>query len=77
MKKHILIPSVLLVYLAVMSYIGYPSYASGAFSALYYFGVIGISLAIIVLLYFFIKKREQYRKERNDDMEAAEQDNDK
>ncbi len=77
MKKYILIPSVLLAYLAVMSYIGYPSYVSGAISALYYFGVIGICLVIIIVLYFLIKKREQYRKERNDDIEAAEKDSEK
>ncbi len=77
MKKYILIPSVLLAYLAVMSYIGYPSYVSGAISELYYFGVIGICLVIIIVLYFLIKKREQYRKERNDDIEAAEKDSEK
>lgn len=75
MKKHIVIPVVLLIYLAVMSYIGYPSYVSGIFSPLYYFGVIGISLGVIVLLYFFIKKREQLRQERKDDIENADRSN--
>lgn len=77
MKKYILIPSVLLAYLAVMSYIGYQSYVSGTISALYYFGVIGICLVIIIVLFFLIKKREQYRKERNDDIEAAQKDSEK
>lgn len=74
MKRHIIIPAVLLVYLGVMSYIGYPEYASGHFSSLYYFGVIGLSLCIIALLYFFIKKREQLRRERKDDIERNQPD---
>ncbi len=75
MKRHIIIPAILLVYLAVMSYIGYPEYAAGRFSALYYFGVIGLSLGIIVLLFFFIKKREQLRQERKDDIDRSQTDN--
>ena len=75
MKRHIIIPAVLLIYLGVMSYIGYPQYASGNFSPLYYFGVIGLSLCIIMLLFFFIKKREQLRKERKDDIEHAQSEN--
>lgn len=75
MKKHIIIPAILLIYLAVMSYIGYPEYANGNFSPLYYFGVIGISLGIIIILFFFIKKREQMRKERKDDIENASNSN--
>ncbi len=68
MKKSTLIPLVLLAYLAVMSYIGYGEYAAGRMTPLYYFGVIGSTLLIIILLHFFIKKRERLRRERLEDM---------
>lgn len=67
-NKSILIPVILLVYLAVMSYIGYPGYLSGENSPAHYFGTILATLFIIILLHFFIKKREKMRKEREDDM---------
>ena len=68
-----LIPLILLVYLAVMSYIGYPAYADGRTSALYYFGVIGVTLAVIVLLHFNLKRRERLRRERLDDIDKQQQ----
>ncbi|MGM9870520.1 MAG: hypothetical protein ACI31E_01845 [Muribaculaceae bacterium] len=77
MKKHIIIPAVLLIYLGVMSYIGYPEYKSGHFTPLYYFGIIGLCLCIIVLLHFFIKKREQLRHERQQDIENSAKDHKK
>lgn len=67
-KRHILIPTVLLVYLAVMSAIAYPDYRSGVHTPLFYFGVIGTTLVVIVLLYFFMRKRDRLRGEREADM---------
>ena len=49
-NKSKIIPLVLLAYLGVMCYIGYPGYASGEFSAMRYFGVIIGSLIVIILL---------------------------
>lgn len=60
-KRSTLIPAVLLVYLAVMAGIGYPEYAAGRTSALYYFGIIAITLVVLVLLHFSLKRREKYR----------------
>lgn len=60
-KRSTLIPAVLLVYLAVMAAIGYPEYAAGRTSALYYFGIIAITLVVLVLLHFSLKRREKYR----------------
>lgn len=68
MKKSTLIPLVLLGYLGVMSYIGYPGYQSGLHSPLFYFGVIVVTLVIIALLHFNLKKREQLRSEREKDL---------
>lgn len=64
-KRSTLIPSVLLVYLAVMSVIGYRTYSSGAMGPAEYFGIIGATLVVIAMLHFFIKKREKIRDERD------------
>lgn len=57
-----LIPAILLIYLGVMSYIGFPEFENGNY--LYYFGVIGITLVIIVILHFYLKRREELRRNR-------------
>lgn len=54
-----LIPVILLVYLAVMAYLGWPSYVAGLTSGLQYFGVIALTVFIIVLLHFNLKRRER------------------
>lgn len=61
-----LVPLLLLVYLAVMAVIGWPEYASGRSSALYYFGVIGATLLVIGLLHLNLKKREKLRRQREE-----------
>ncbi|MDE6137027.1 MAG: hypothetical protein K2F97_06090 [Muribaculaceae bacterium] len=60
-KRSTLIPAVLLVYLAVMAAIGYSDYAAGRMSALYYFGIIAITLVVLVLLHFSLRRREKFR----------------
>ncbi|MBR5550513.1 MAG: hypothetical protein IKV83_01155 [Muribaculaceae bacterium] len=67
-NKAVVIPLALLAYLGIMSCIGYDGYASGEFSALYYFGVIAVSLLVIILLHFSLKRRERLRREREDDI---------
>lgn len=61
-KRSTLIPALLLAYLGVMSYIGYPEFQAGHY--LYYFGVIGVTLVIILVLHIFLKKRERMREHR-------------
>ena len=58
--RHTLIPILLLCYLGAMAYIGWPDYAAGRTTALYYFG--------IILLHFILKKRDRLRLEREDDI---------
>lgn len=70
-KRSTLIPAILAVYLAVMAWIGYPEYAAGHTSALYYFGIIAITIVILILLHFSLKRRERLRRERLDDMERS------
>ena len=66
-KRSTVIPLVLTAYLAVMASIGYPEYASGRMSALYYFGVIAITALIIILLHFNLKHRERLRQRHSHD----------
>lgn len=63
MKKSTLLPLILLVYLAVMSAIGFPRLVSGEFTPLFYFGLIAITLSIIYLLRRNLLSRERHRKE--------------
>lgn len=71
-KRSTLIPAALLVYLAVMSAIGWKQYAAGAMSAAEYFGIIAITLAVIVLLHFNLRRRERLRAEREADIAKAD-----
>ncbi len=66
MKRSTIIPLALLAYLGVMCYVGYPIYQAGNFTK--YFGIIGGTLVVIVLLHFALKKRERLRREREEDM---------
>ena len=68
-KRSTLIPLVLAVYLVVMASIGWGDYASGRTSALYYFGVIAITVVILILLHFSLRRRERYREERQADLD--------
>lgn len=59
-KKQFLLPAVLLIYMAIMAYISYPRYkASGNWGE--YFAVIGISVGVVVLLFFLQKRKQKFR----------------
>ena len=64
MKKSTVIPALLLVYLAVMSAIGFPGLINGELSPTYYLGVITVTLAAIWLLRRNILARERRREQR-------------
>lgn len=70
MKIHrsTLIPAILLVYLAVMAWLGLDGLRSGQTSVPAYAATIIVTLAVIVLLHFFLRKRERLRRERLDDI---------
>lgn len=55
MKRSVWIPCILLIYLAVMSYIGRGELYAGNY--LYYFGLIAITLVCIYLLHLHLKRR--------------------
>ncbi|MDR0427489.1 MAG: hypothetical protein LBH12_02675 [Dysgonamonadaceae bacterium] len=68
MKKHILVPIALLIYLGVMAYFFYPGKTDGSVSFTQYYITIGITAVIIVALSFFLKKKaennEKYKKDK-------------
>lgn len=67
-SRSTLIPAILLVYLAVMAWLGLDGLRSGQTSPLAYAATIIVTLAVIVLLHFFLRKRERLRRERLDDI---------
>lgn len=69
LRRSTLLPLVLLLYLGFMASIGYKDYAAGRSSTAYYFGIIGATLAAIVALHFFLKKKERLRDQRQADLE--------
>lgn len=50
----------MLIYLGFMAYAGAPHLLAGEY--LFYFGIIGISLVIIIALHFVLKKKELLRQ---------------
>lgn len=66
MRRSTVIPLILLVYLGIMAYIGRGEFQAGHY--LYYFGIIGATLACIIALRFFLLRRERLRAEREADM---------
>lgn len=62
MKRSTLIPVILLVYLTIMAYIGLDVYHEGR--RLLYVGVIAVTLVVIVVLRYSLKRQERLRHER-------------
>ncbi len=67
-SRAIIVPALLLVYLAVMAYLGLDGLRSGQTSLAAYVATIVVSLGVIILLHFFLKKRERLRRERMEDL---------
>lgn len=61
-KKSTYLPTILLVYLLCMAYIGKDILLKEDY--LYYFSVFGLSLIIIILLHFSLKKKEKRDEEK-------------
>ncbi len=73
LSRAILIPGVLLVYLAAMSAVGWNNLKAGHLTPMEYYGVIVLTLVIIVLLHFAIKRRERLRARRRDEITDTKQ----
>ena len=65
-KKRNIMACGLLIYLGILSYISYPKYKEkGDFSE--YFLTIGVTLLVIIILWFLQRFREKYREKMNND----------
>ena len=62
-------PLALTLYVAFMAYVGRSYFINGEY--FYYFGVIGATLIVIILLHFSLKRREAMREKRNKDDESS------
>lgn len=71
-KRYDMVPAILFIYLGVMVYLGYPDYVAGATPAWLYFGGTAFTIGVIILLRINLKKRAQYRKERQQDLEKVQ-----
>ncbi len=71
-KRSTLVPLLLVVYLGVMVYLGWPDYKRGATSPALYFGGTAFTLAVIVLLHFNLKKRDALRRQRQAEADEIE-----
>lgn len=74
-KKSTWLPLILLVYLLVMAYIGRQQVVAGKY--LQYFGVLGVSLVVIMLLHFVLKKKERLREERDSEEQLPQRNREK
>ncbi len=59
MKKSVIIPAALVIYLVVMALIGYPRMLSGEVSSISYFGLITVTLGVIYGLRRNLVSREK------------------
>ena len=67
MKKHFLLPIVLLIYLGAMAYFFYPGRTDGSIGFTQYYITIGVTLVVIVALSFFLKKKAENKEKRKGD----------
>lgn len=74
-KKSTFIPVVLLLYLAVMAYMGRDTLLAGKY--LEYFGILVVTLLCIVVLFFTLRKQEEVRERRRREQEEREGDGSK
>ena len=66
-RKSIIIPLMLLIYLAVMAYFGRDNLASGNY--LEYFGILVVSLLCIAGLYFTLRTQEKIRARKQKELD--------
>lgn len=66
-KRSTYLPLAFLAYLAIMAYMGRGYYFSGQY--LRYFGTIGVSLVVIILLRWALKRREFLQEQRKNEQQ--------
>ena len=76
-RKSTFIPAVLLIYLAVMAYMGRDKFIAGNY--IEYFGILVVTLLCIAILFFTLRKQEEIRERRRkelNDQEKPQENND-
>ena len=73
MKKSTILTVILLIYLAVMAYLGLPMFYEDKY--LEYFGIIIITLIIIFALRWVLRKKEAMRIDRRKRQDASDRRN--
>lgn len=71
LTRPVVIPLILIIYLAVMAYLGLDGLRTGQTSLFQYVATIVITLGIIILLHFYLKKRERLRRQRLNDIKKS------
>ena len=66
-KRSTVLPLALLAYTGFMAYLGRGYYFSGDY--LHYFGVLGATLVVLILLHFSLKRKEAMQEKRNNESE--------
>lgn len=57
-RKSIVLPGALIVYLGIIAYMAFPEYQKNQ-NHFEYFGTIAVTLIIIAILFVFLRKREK------------------
>lgn len=71
MKKSNLITIILLIYLGVMAYIGWPKFIEAG-QYIEYFAIILVTLIVIFLLRVVLCKKERLKRERQQQQDLSE-----
>lgn len=62
-RRSTMLPLALFAYLCFMAYLGRGYFFSGEY--LYYFGILGVSIIVLILLHFSLKRKEAMQEKRN------------
>lgn len=72
LQRSTTLPIILLLYLIIMAFIGFDSVKNGETSLSVYIITIAVTLCLIIILHFFLKRREKLRDERLNDIKKSE-----
>lgn len=71
-KQSVIVPVCLAIYLGIMAYIGRDNFTSD--NKFTYYSVLAVSLVIIVILHFVLRKKEYLRQRRQEELQYGRYD---
>gem|GEM_PF-183886 len=71
-KQSVIVPVCLAIYLGIMAYIGRDNFTSD--NKFTYYSVLAVSLVIIVILHFVLRKKEHLRQRRQEELQYGRYD---